>query len=430
MSTKKHVSLEIISGLHAFLMCIGLYPFIAGLCNLEGMASVRFHAVGMLLLIPVFFSRILLGKIRNMILYLLSGILVSAAVSCAAFRFGGFFQNGNRILSVLTGILSVFIFCVHTYAKITYGRMKRDFQSMPGGNENFELREWEIPTVLGTPSSVHWIWFTILYLGGLFIHSSACLRVILYMALADVFLCFLYHYQYEFYRYIRENRALANLPFRTMERIHRVIGIMAVLLMILFTIPALLYGKEPLENIHLEQNVSAEQEPRQNDDTSGDVQEERADMAALTEGETLFEMPKWIRRLAGALLFLLAAAAVIIVLRMIYHAIQNAGALFAVEEEDEVLFLKAGSAEESSGGERKKTEREGWLSVNARIRRKYKKQIRKFTVGKPKAWATPTELEQQAGLCAAEDMRTLHRYYEKARYSEEGCTRGEYEEIK
>lgn len=163
MSTRKAIFLEILSGLHAFLMCMGLYPILATLCGLSGMGFVRFHAVGMLLFIPIFSSRILLRKIRNMIGYLLVGVLVSAFCFYAAFHLGTFFRDGNWVLGMLTGALSFFVFCVHTHAKITYGRMKRDFQSMPGGSESFTLREWEVPTVFSTPAMGHWIWFTLLF---------------------------------------------------------------------------------------------------------------------------------------------------------------------------------------------------------------------------------------------------------------------------
>jgi hypothetical protein len=57
------------------------------------------------------------------------------------------------------------------------------------------------------------------------------------------------------------------------------------------------------------------------------------------------------------------------------------------------------------------------------IRRRYKRTIKKSTKGSPTFWASPLELESQAGLAESSDMQRLHGYYEKARYSKEGCTR-------
>ncbi len=64
-----------------------------------------------------------------------------------------------------------------------------------------------------------------------------------------------------------------------------------------------------------------------------------------------------------------------------------------------------------------------FLSYEARIRRYYKKQIltgrkQQKCAGSPGVWAAPNELERGAGL----DDATLHRLYEKARYSHMECT--------
>lgn len=424
MNRKNQVFLEIVSGLHSFLLCLGTYTLIAGLCGLAGAAFLRFHVVGTLLLFPVFLSRMLLVKIRNMILYLLSGVLVSVAVGCAASFVGGLWLgtgdwDGDWILGILSGVLSFFIFCVHTHAKITYGRTKRNFQAMPGGTGHFTLREWEIPTIFSVPAPSHWIWFTLLYLCGLFLHRPACLRVIFYMVLVDVFLYFLYHYHYEFYQYVRENQSIANLPVRTMGRIHKVIGGMAILALAFAVLPAAWYGKEPLENVRFERGTSVGQESLRPEEEKEKAAEEPMAPMELPEEAEPFVIPKWIRQIAGLGILLVMVSAVFCLLRILYRAIQNAGALFAVEEEDEILFLNAVDENKSFGESRAKPEREGWLSQNARIRRRYKRQIQKHTIGRPSAWATPSELERQAGLEGTEEMRKLHEQYEEVRYGGE-----------
>ena len=69
------------------------------------------------------------------------------------------------------------------------------------------------------------------------------------------------------------------------------------------------------------------------------------------------------------------------------------------------------------------------LSVNMRIRRKYKKIIRKSSKERPKGWETPYELETGAQLQEDESMKVLHKVYEKARYSKDGCTKEEAREV-
>jgi hypothetical protein len=87
-----------------------------------------------------------------------------------------------------------------------------------------------------------------------------------------------------------------------------------------------------------------------------------------------------------------------------------------------VIFLD--SKEDARRFLRKKgSPRESRLSPNMQIRRRYKRTIRKSTKGRPCAWASPSELESHAGLAESADMHKLHDYYEKARYSKDGCTR-------
>ena len=64
------------------------------------------------------------------------------------------------------------------------------------------------------------------------------------------------------------------------------------------------------------------------------------------------------------------------------------------------------------------------MSPNAVIRRKYKKTIKsKFT---PDDWMTPAEMEERGKF----KIDLLHNLYEKARYSEHGCTQEDKEAVK
>ncbi len=64
-------------------------------------------------------------------------------------------------------------------------------------------------------------------------------------------------------------------------------------------------------------------------------------------------------------------------------------------------------------------------SINAKIRRKYKKIIKRKSKSLPLEWETPTQIEQNANI--TDDK--LHLIYEKARYSEDGCTKIDLEKL-
>ena len=63
---------------------------------------------------------------------------------------------------------------------------------------------------------------------------------------------------------------------------------------------------------------------------------------------------------------------------------------------------------------------------NAQVRRKYRRAVLRSAKEAPPQCASPQEIETRAGL---EDSQ-LHRLYEKARYSQEGCTSQESRSLK
>ena len=65
-----------------------------------------------------------------------------------------------------------------------------------------------------------------------------------------------------------------------------------------------------------------------------------------------------------------------------------------------------------------------------RIRKYYKKYLRKGLKQRPAGSETPHELEALAGFSKNESRSLLHNCYEKARYSKEGCSASEADELK
>lgn len=77
----------------------------------------------------------------------------------------------------------------------------------------------------------------------------------------------------------------------------------------------------------------------------------------------------------------------------------------------------------------RREKKEGYLSPNMRIRRQYKKTIKKAGKYQPTGAETPAELEERNEL-SGDGMRRLHDGYEKARYSRGGCTKEEAEALR
>lgn len=141
------------------------------------------------------------------------------------------------------------------------------------------------------------------------------------------------------------------------------------------------------------------------------------------EQEPWFQIPPFVSYLFYALAVGGIAA---LILYGIYQIFKNFRASYT-DNRDVVQFLSSKEEEETLEGERRRRKISALdFSPNAAIRRRYRKTILKASKEQPESWAAPAELEAGAGIS---DQR-LHEYYEKARYSLEGCTPEESRALK
>lgn len=421
MRYKRPLALDILPWFHTLLLFASIYPFLASLFLFKGTAFWRIVTACFLLLLPIIFSWFLLQRIRNLLAFMACGVFISAITTLAAYCWGGLAQTSGAVSAALAAICSLVIFGIRAYTKATYGNMKRNFYEVHSDKEPFDVQECEIPSLLNRPQPYHWVWLTLLYLPGMLLHFTTCLYILFGILFADVFLCLSYHYISSLYEYVRQNQRVANLPVVTMKKIHRMTGIIAALLLFLFLLPSLLFGREFEPDLTTEKPLFTFEEVL--DEGSGQPSDPEIINEQILEqiNSQIRETPKWLRDLTRILGYLFGAGIILGIIFAIIQNIRRLGKDFAVEEEDEVIFLEP----EYSNTKRifSRTIRETRLSANQQIRRRYRKTIRKSTKGQPSKWATPSELERDAALSGDAAMQALHDAYEKARYSENGCTR-------
>jgi hypothetical protein len=419
MKFQKNTLATICAWVHSFLLLYSVYPLLAGKAGLSGANAALFCLTGFIFLVPVLLSWWLLRKLDRLWLYLLLGVPIS--VLCGAFA-GQFFYS-PPLTGAVTGIASFVLFLTHAVARVKLGNLKKDYIAVHGSEVPFEMNDWEIPTIFTDPRPVHLVWFAGQYLLGLFLRLPFYWHFVFYLTFADLFVLFGFCYLTQLDAFMIKNQKTASLPVRTMKKIHHILFATGLLLILLFALPALFYGKEPLADLSTEQQQTSE--------SSADISSYTGyppmdfDLTFpddLTEPEETFTPPLWLEYATKIVLFAILAAALIGVIYGIFQALRHAAENFSMGMEDEVVFLDA--KEDSKRLRRKKrSPREGRLSPNMQIRRRYKRTIQKSTKGRPTFWASPSELESQAGLAESSDMQRLHGYYEKARYSKEGCTR-------
>ena len=326
---------------------------------------------------------------------------------------------------------ATYIFLIRGYVRIRKGQLKKAAQELPAGSMPLaDMEAWEIPTLLDEPKPLHFLWFMIQYVIGVLMKMPFYWHLIYWFFFADVFLCFFCQYLDGMHGFIRDHQKIANLPVETMQRTGKLILKIAVLLLVLFVLPSALYGKDPIaeaiagyEPKELESDLTIE-----TPEAEAPQGMEQADLSDMLGDKEYKPMPQWIQNLFTAVMYLVMVAVGIAVLRAIYQSVKNAGKAFSEDEEDEVLFLHQGNDERENLPWRRE-KKEGYLSPNMRIRRKYKKTIKKAGKYQPTGAETPAELEERNEL-SGDGMRRLHDGYEKARYSREGCTKEEAEALR
>jgi hypothetical protein len=323
------------------------------------------------------------------------------------------------------------IILTHASARAKHGEIKADFLATHDDDVPFRMELWEVPTLLTAPSPWCMLWFAAQYVVGLIAKQPLYWRTVFYLALLDLFVCFAFHYIRQFTVFLQDNHTSANLPVRTIRRVHLILLAVGTLLLVLFITPSVLFDREPLSELTLKVSHL----PTSDDGGMAEffptaATEENPFMEGLIDTGESHEPPEWLTKLMNILLVVVLAGFVIAVIAAIVQAIRFAMRNFAVCDEDEVIFLEDETSDAAETTGPTKTRDDGFFSVNRQIRRRYKKTIQKATSGIPDHWATPSELEAHAGLADSDGISVLHEVYEKARYSRDGATREDAERIK
>ncbi len=419
MKYKRPMVLDIITWIHSVLLFACVYPLLASLVSFRGAAFWRVTLSGALLLVPVVLSWYLLLKLKYLLQYVPASIPVVCLTVLLSWLAGGRGTPG-LFSAALAGFFSVLIVILRIYSRVSYGNMKREFLDVHG-SQHFDVQEREMPGLLNSPKAYHWVWFTILYVPGMFLRFTTFLYIMFGILFADVFLCLGYRYISSLYEYARANQEVANFPYKTMRRIHRVIGITGALLLVLFLLPAVLYGREFEPDLTTDRPLLEFKEPppeTQQEEYAPEITDTQLMEAMKIQNRPA---PKWLLNLCKILGYICAVFLIVMFARQIIRGMKRMGKNFSVEEEDEVVFLEPDRTDSVTGIFRRK-KRDSFLSANQQVRKRYKKTIKKATKEKPSATATPSELEKNAGLEDDASMRALHDLYEKARYSENGCS--------
>lgn len=412
MKEKSH-ALLLLSWMHDILLFEGIYVLAAAIQNRNNQEIIPFLLQGLFVLFPVALSYILIRKCRNLFFYLILSLSASWVMYIMS-------------KSLLTGCLTAFIFLFRCYVKLKQGEIRRKMREMPnaaGAQEEQEV--WKLPTLLDSPRIFHCLLFLIMYLGLIYFRGYDLLLLMLGIFAAELCVCLMYRYLERLETFIRDNFYLANFPAKSMKKIGYGILFIGVILLIIFFLPAAIYHEEPLLKLRFES--------QETDEAQIEYYEENTGADSMIEGMTMLtapakEAPEWLEKVFRIVSVIIILFISCLALKLLFTAIRTAMETFSDDDSDEIIFL--GKENTDQKGENilsKRKEKESFRSPDRKIRRLYKKLIRRSLKEKPCENETPLELENKAGLYKKEalDIEKIHELYEKARYGKEACTKEE-----
>lgn len=401
-----------ISWLHDLCMFLLIYVAMAEYAALDtqlcetivgkAVSETAFVAAGLYLILPLVISELAIQKIRQFFCYLPVAVL-------------GTWLTWVLTKNLLTTILTGAIFVIRATAQIKKGQIMKQLAEMPGSEAaHMQVKIEEIPTLLDIPKPLHFAFFCGVYLFLILAKHYHLLDFTAALLAVDVILYFIYYFFDKRENFISQKYRKTNFPGKALKRISSMAGILLLVILLLLLAPLLTMGTDPLCNLSFERTQETETKKEVQQETLPETdQVSDADTGDLM-GE-MAEPPAFLVWLAEVTQWLILLAVGVAAVWGIFHGMKKLMSYYAFsdEEADQIIFLKEENNRDllekirkGSGG--------SFFDQKHSIRRKYYRLIRRGLKGKakPKGSETPTQLEQLAGVDAAE----LHDQYEKARY--------------
>lgn len=395
-------SLKIMGYVHATLIFALLIPSlyaIAGLSDPAGDGVLYIKCF--LVLIPVIVTERAAKRVKHLAVY----IVICAALLAAVW---GMFALLND-----SGTYAV-CYCIGMSAETFYiviKRLKGRLKESPRRKERDPLAAKE-EEFLDTPSLSFLWYFVAVYVLGLFLKAKALCDMAFYSAVVYLFLSLFNTYFRAARSYLEINKRIKGIPTRRLYGIGFFMLLVFSLLLLAGILPSVFLANHRQyidisrwEFVPYEYQSQIEFYGISLGDMS--MMEMMYDDEALPEPSKLANILFWV--MAG-ICILAFVYGIIMAIRQIFKDFRNSH-----DENGDII-------EEIQGKER--SDREEMLvkghrragSALEKIKRRYRKMIRKNRKDRPAPHESPTEIEEGAGLKDDEQMQQLHKEYEEVRY--------------
>lgn len=398
--------------IHATLIIAIIIPLLYALSTDQQYAIVQtLYYKSLVIALPVILTDLAADRCKGLFSYLIMSLLIFIATAAVGLTVSGSMRHSTMLLAYLLLLL-----CETTVLIINrlIERLHKKKEAEAIKNED---PTWQpLRHTLREPAFPVLIYFLVVYSIALNLDCPPVCNAALFSAAVYVPVTFLYQYIDETEHYLALNKRTCNLPSKRIYGIGNGMLAIFLLLFMLMALPALF----TVSNRHYrdlrkwEPDIEidyVEPMPENTQDNSG----EDLMAALLAEYGEPKPAPYWLILLSD-----IAEAAVFLFLGiMLLKMIRNTFRDFrGVNDENGDLVEELEEArEEASQIVMPASHR--ILTQKERIRKEYRKTIRRHRKDRPAPYESPMEIETNAGIADTAEGRELHRNYESARYGRE-----------
>ena len=396
--------------IHTTLILAIIIPLLYALCVKDQAAVGPYlYLKCLVILFPVVVTDLAADKCRNLLSYLFFSALTLAATGAMGWVTAGSLRNGFLLFGYMLLLAGETLFVIVNRLTARLQKKKEREAALEADPSYHPFYD-----ILKEPAFPVLFYFGAVYVLALNFNSPSVCNAALFSAVLYALITFLYHYIYETDRYLALNKRTCSLPSRRIYGIGS--GMLAIYLALLMalTLPSLL----TIANRHYrdlrELKFDVEIEPMEMMSEPTEEPTGEDPMAILMEqyGD-IKPAPWWLDYIFYGITIVIFAVLILALIKKVYSVFQdfravndeNGDIVEELQDTDDIINITAPLRR------RKLSERE-------RIRREYRKVIRRHRKDRPAVYESPAEIEQNAGIAQTEDGMALHDRYETARYAQ------------
>lgn len=397
-------SLKIIGYAHAtlfFALLIPLFYTLAGLSDPAGAGIL--YGKCLLILIPV----IITDRAAKRVKYLAVYIGICVALLASVWVIAALFHVSEAYAICYCIGMTVEIFFIAL--KRLLGRLKES----PRRKDNDPLAAKE-EEFLDTPSLPLLWYFVVIYGAGLCMSEKALCDMAFGSAIVYLFLTLIATYFRGTKEYLETNKRIKGIPTRRLYGVSFAMLLLFLALLLIGILPSVFLASHR-QYIEVRGWLKEIEPPPMEElnemEFSGSGEMEMLEMM-YGDAPAPEPSPFWnaLFQVLGGICLLVFAYGIILAIKRVFQDFRNS------RDENGDIIEEIEDKEKSDKEEMLERGHRHADSAAEKIKRRYRKMIRKHRKDKPAPFESPAEIEENAGLKDDEEMQELHRMYEGVRY--------------